>query len=99
MSNYIKSPFFQDQILAEIQSIGVPDLGLEKIKAFKIVLPTSMIEQDRISKEVTKFDKAYFLEKSALKKVQQLKSALMSDLLTLTGKVRVKYNEKTETGI
>ena len=35
LMEFIKSNFLQRQIKVEVQSIGVPDLGLDKIKEFK----------------------------------------------------------------
>mgnify|MGYP001770056960 FL=1 len=44
----LRSFSLQKQIMDGIQSIGVPDLGLEKIKQLEILLPT-IKEQKRIS--------------------------------------------------
>jgi type I restriction enzyme, S subunit len=62
----------------------------------KLVKKTVLNEQTHIAKRIKGINKIITKEESCLSKHQQLKSALMSDLLT--GKVRVKYEEeKVET--
>lgn len=77
---FIKSHFFQRQIAMEIQSIGVPDLGLEKIKSFSVLKP-SLKEQTEIERSLSAIDKAIKNEKSSLLKYQQIKRGLLADLL------------------
>lgn len=87
---FIKSHFFQKQIASEIQSIGVPDLGLEKIKAFKLYLP-KIEEQLRIVEKLTSVTNIIKAEKKNKLKLEKIKLGLMEDLLT--GNVKVKVGE------
>ena len=61
-----------------------------------LIIQPNIDEQDKVAKNVFALDRIIADEIEVLNKHQQLKSALMSDLLT--GKVRVKYdeNEKAE---
>lgn len=85
---YMRSSYFQKQIGKEIQSIGVPDLGLDKINDFIVVKPQDMKEQKIIGNIIHKNIQIIQKELDYLKKLKSLKSGLMEDLLT--GKVRVK---------
>jgi type I restriction enzyme S subunit len=91
---FIKSYFFQGQIKMEIQSIGVPDLGLDKIKSFLVFRP-SLIEQRVIGAKLISIDRSIKYEKIILNKLQQLKAGLMADLLS--GKKRVPVPEEATT--
>ena len=66
-------------------------LGLNILRGF-LVLKPSVNEMRSISTKLNSIKKSLSCESVYLKKQQQLKAALMSDLLT--GKVRVKYNEE-----
>jgi type I restriction enzyme S subunit len=88
---FIKSPFFQRQIAREIQSIGVPDLGLEKIGAFKVAHPNEIKEQQEIALKLKGLFIALQHEQQFHDKERRLKQALMSVLLT--GRKRVKVEE------
>ena len=90
---FMKSPFFQRQIACEIQSIGVPDLGLDKIGSFKIVYPNQTKEQQAIALGLNSLFDLLKTEREIMKKFLWLKLALMSVLLT--GRKRVKYTEET----
>jgi type I restriction enzyme, S subunit len=94
---FMKSPFFQNQILSEIQSIGVPDLGLEKIKSFKIIRPKTIEEQEKIALNIKEIEHALVIEQRTLYKNKNLKLALMQDLLT--GSKRVKVENELEKTI
>lgn len=83
----IKHHYFQKRIIREIQSIGVPDLGLDKIYNFKIKIPSDKKEQEKIAKILESIDNKIEAEQSYLDKLIKIKSGLMQDLLT--GKVRV----------
>ncbi len=76
----------QLQIELGTQSIGVPDLGLDKIGGLQVVTP-ALAEQGAIAAALSAHQ--YMVEKSRseLKKLRTLKSGLMDDLLT--GRVRV----------
>ncbi len=82
----LRSFYLQKQIKDGIQSIGVPDLGLEKIRQLEILLPT-INDQERISTVLANNDYIVKVLYSELKKIYKLKQGLMQDLLT--GKVRV----------
>lgn len=56
-----------------------------------LVIQPNIDEQEKVAQKVLAIDRNLAMEIEVLQKHQQLKSALMSDLLT--GKVRVKYNE------
>ena len=83
----IKANFFQKQILDGIQSIGVPDLGMDKIKALKIKYPKRSTEQDQITGLLDNIQNNIQIESAYLYKLQSMKRGLMEDLLT--GKVSV----------
>ena len=89
---FIKSTFLQIQMGQEIQSIGVPDLGLDKINAFKISYPNSMVEQKLLTNKIEIVFDMIEKEQTYLNKLKLIKQALMQDLLT--GKVRVKPDEE-----
>lgn len=85
---FIKGELLQKQISIEVQSIGVPDLGLDKIRLFKCLHPVNLKEQELISKRLSTIDDKIFIEQSTKAKFEKIKSGLMQDLLT--GKVEVK---------
>ena len=89
----LKSFYFQSQIGSEIQSIGVPDLGLDKINAFRIKVP-KLNEQGKCAAILNAIDASIASEDRELTALQQQKTGLMQDLLT--GKVRVKVDEAEE---
>lgn len=67
-----------------------PGLAVSKILRLMVKKP-QFDEQNEISKHLLSIDSKAQIENKILYKYQQLKFALMSDLLN--GKVRVKYNE------
>jgi type I restriction enzyme S subunit len=85
---HIKTEFAQKQIVDGIQSIGVPDLGMDKIRTFLVKKPKTIEEQKRILKPLLKIDKTIKKETAELLKQKSLKTGLMQDLLS--GKVRIK---------
>jgi type I restriction enzyme S subunit len=85
----LKTSYFQSQIGKEIQSIGVPDLGMDKIKSFKILTPQKD-EQLRIVEKLDSLASKIRAESTYKSKLLNEKSGLMQDLLT--GKVRVKVD-------
>ncbi len=87
LMEYIKSDLLQRQIKVEVQSIGVPDLGLDKIKEFKVLVPKPE-EQKEIIKKFESINSIIEKEIDSLKKHQKIKKGLMQDLLT--GKIEVK---------
>lgn len=94
LSYVLKSEMINKQILLETQSIGVPDLGLEKICEFEIKIPKEKKEQKRIAEILLLVDEKIKSEKAYLNKLTKIKAGLMQDLLT--GKVRVKVEECQE---
>lgn len=93
---FIKSYFFQSQIKIEIQSIGVPDLGLEKIKSFLVFRP-SLAEQQEIGKRLGSIDSLIKNETLNITKKKHIKEGLMHDLLS--GMKKVKIAELTELSL
>ncbi len=57
-----------------------------------LIIQPCIDEQEKVAQKVFSLDRMIADENDGLHKYQQLKAALMSDLLT--GKVRVKYNEE-----
>lgn len=90
---YIKSEFAQKQIVDGIQSIGVPDLGMDKIRTFLVKKPITIDEQQSILKPLLKLDIMIRKETAELSKLKSIKTGLMQDLLS--GKVRVKIKDET----
>lgn len=86
----LKGQEIQGQIVKEIQSIGVPDLGLDKINAFRISIPP-LPQQRKIAEILSKHDQLIEDHQNELLKYKNLKTALMQDLLT--GKVQVTPDE------
>jgi type I restriction enzyme S subunit len=68
------------------QSIGVPDLGLDKIGGVLMAIPP-LREQERIAELLNILATNVRAELRLLRKLNCLKSGLMTDLLT--GRVRV----------
>jgi type I restriction enzyme S subunit len=87
LAHVLRSQAIERQILKETQSIGVPDLGLDKIYDFEILLPRDRNEQQRIAGRLDALDLKIKAEQSYLSKLLKIKTGLMQDLLT--GKVRV----------
>jgi len=87
LAHVLRSQAIERQILKETQSIGVPDLGLDKIYDFEILLPRDRNEQQRIAGRLDALDLKIKAEQTYLSKLLKIKTGLMQDLLT--GKVRV----------
>lgn len=85
----LKSDYLQKQIIDGIQSIGVPDLGLDKIMNFLVKVPKNIQEQNQIATILLETDMAIEQEESYKQKLLALKAGLMDDLLS--GKVRVNH--------
>jgi len=73
------------------QSIGVPDLGLDKIASIVISVPP-LREQESIASNLITYATRVAAEEQELDKLRQLKQGLMNDLLT--GRVRVPMPEE-----
>ena len=76
----------QLQIELGTQSIGVPDLGLDKIGGLLVVAP-SLLEQTAIATMLSAHQCTVNESRVELNKLRMMKSGLMGDLLT--GRVRV----------
>jgi type I restriction enzyme S subunit len=77
----LKGDFIQSQIGREIQSIGVPDLGLDKINAFSIALPP-LSQQLLIAKILATLDGLIEKTEALIAKYQAIKQGMMHDLFT-----------------
>ena len=77
------------------QSIGVPDLGLDKIANLQFPIPTSF-EQSRIVRPLQSLTAHIAQERKGLRKLKSLKRGLMHDLLT--GEVSVAIPEAEDHG-
>ena len=90
-TSYLKWAFrsfdIQRQMRLGTQSIGVPDLGLEKIGSLSFMIPTTLREQYRIGAILDSNQSRIDGLLMNRKKLFKIKTALMQDLLT--GKVRV----------
>jgi type I restriction enzyme S subunit len=98
---FIKSIQFQSQIKNQIQSIGVPDLGLEKIKRFEIAYPSNKNGQRQIAKILSSCDIVIENTQAAIGKYKAIKQGMLQDLFTRgininTGKLRPKYKNAPE---
>jgi len=83
----IQSNAVKTQISLGIQSIGVPDLGLDKIGNLLVLVPHNSDEQTKIAQRLSLVADSLKRETSALNKAKHLKLGLQDDLLT--GRVRV----------
>jgi len=83
----IQSNAVKTQITLGIQSIGVPDLGLDKIGNLLVLVPHNLDEQTKIAQRLSLVADSLKKETSALNKAKHLKLGLQDDLLT--GRVRV----------
>ena len=90
-SSYLKWAFrsfdVQNQMGLGTQSIGVPDLGLEKIGMLRFKIPTTLKEQRGISAILDSSQGQIDSSLINRKKLLKIKSALMQELLT--GKMSV----------
>ena len=90
-TSYLKWAFrssdIQKQMRLGTQSIGVPDLGLEKIGSLLFRIPTTLREQYRIGAIIDSNQSQIDSLLINRKKLFKIKTALMQDLLT--GKVSV----------
>lgn len=92
----IQSHVVKLQIAREIQSIGVPDLGLDKIGNILVFVPQSLQEQENIAQKL--FSIAVYIKREVnfLNKMNLLKSGLHDDLLTGRVPVPETITEGTE---
>ena len=77
----IRSFYFQKQISMGIQSIGVPDLGIDKIKELRVLYPLSIKEQERIADVLDEIDANILKEKEYFQKLINIKKGLIQSLL------------------
>ena len=83
----------QKQMGLGTQSIGVPDLGLDKIASLVFKVPGSLDEQKRIGTLLEENQRNSDQLISNVKKIRFLKTALMQDLLTGKKRVTALLNE------
>jgi len=88
-----KNYLFDIDFRRVVSGSAQPQLPMKDLKSFHLIKPNE-IEQKKIIDICKHYDNLLISEIDSLKKYQQLKQALMSDLLT--GKVRVKYEEEKE---
>ncbi len=78
---FLNSEMFKPQLYRQIQSIGVPDLGLDKIHGFIIIAPKDPELQKEISNQLDIISNSIKLEKDYLSKLSGIKMGLLNDLL------------------
>jgi len=91
LKTYTESGFYKNWVIIYSSRSGQPGINGKEYADLLISLP-KIEEQRQIVKSFLATNKTIINEQTFLGKYQQLKAALMSDLLT--GKVRVKYNEE-----
>jgi type I restriction enzyme, S subunit len=77
----------QRQMQLGTQSIGVPDLGLDKIEQLLLPVPRCKDEQQQIANTLNSHQNMIHAEEAKRNKLIQIKKGLMHDLLT--GRLRV----------
>jgi len=85
----LKSFYLQKQISDGIQSIGVPDLGMDKMQNLKLRIPINIDEQWRIAGILSQIGETIEKEQKYKEKLERIKQGLMEDLLT--SEVRTNY--------
>jgi type I restriction enzyme S subunit len=92
----LNSEKIQKDIKDGVTVLSIPDIQLGVLAKFEFPIP-SLNEQDKLIRQIEKFDADTLLNKKYLSKIKLLKTGLMQDLLT--GKVRVTdlLNQKTAT--
>ncbi len=77
----IRSPFVQWQVIQEASTQAQPSLSLKQVGDFKIFSP-SLLEQRKIAKILSTWDKAISTTERLIDNSKQQKKALMQQLLT-----------------
>jgi type I restriction enzyme, S subunit len=77
----MRSEQLQSQIGSEIQSVGVPDLGLDKINSFSVTIPPPP-EQRKIARILTTLDNVIEKTEALITKYQSIKQGMMHDLFS-----------------
>ena len=90
LKTYTETGFYKNWVIVYSSRSGQPGINGKEYAELLISLP-KIEEQKQIVKSFISANKIILDEQTALLKYQQLKTALMSDLLT--GKVRVKVSE------
>lgn len=88
LSQYLKSSVFLDQLEGLKSGSAIRRLVLKAIKEIKILLPRNIDEQKQISSILKAFDEKLEVLQEKKTQYNQLKQALMQQLLT--GKIRIK---------
>jgi type I restriction enzyme S subunit len=91
MASYLQTPLAQTQIDSHTIGQAVKGINLEEVRRLWVVLPPDD-ERAQIADSLHAIDRAISLAATRLKSYVDVKKALMQDLLT--GKVRVKIDEK-----
>ena len=89
-----RSPYLQNQMGLGTQSIGVPDLGLDKIGALLFKVPTSLDEQRQIGVVLDSLQHHVEKLRNSVSKITMLRTGLMQDLLTGNRRVHTLLGEK-----
>ena len=84
---YLQFKVVQNQIKKVTQSIGTPDVGIEKIRSLIVSIP-SIHEQQKIAEILSDADKEIEVLEQKRYKYEMLKTGMMQQLLT--GGIRVK---------
>jgi len=90
LSQYLKSSVFLDQLEGLKSGSAIRRLVLKAIKEIKVLLPSSIEEQQKISSILNSSDEKVEVLQEKKNKYEQLKKGLMQQLLT--GKIRVSTN-------
>ena len=78
----VRSYYFQKQISMGIQSIGVPDLGMDKMNDLLVLYPKDIKVQDEIADTLDAIEEKILNEKEYLQKLKNTKNGLLQQMLT-----------------
>jgi len=87
---YLKSPIIQKQSFEDVRSIGTPDLGIKKIRSFKIQYP-KIGKQEVIVAKLNKIMKKLNSNKQQIQKNNELQKESISE------EVSISYNKILES--
>ena len=79
---WLGSPLMKKQIRDSVQSIGVPDIGIAKIQNFRMDLPESLDEQDKIAFILSTVDETIESTDKIIETYSRLKKSMLNKLLT-----------------
>jgi type I restriction enzyme S subunit len=78
----VRSYYFQKQISMGIQSIGVPDLGMDKMNDLLVLYPKDINVQEEIANTLDAIESKIRNEKEYLQKLKNTKNGLLHQMLT-----------------